>query len=194
MDNGSLSGSELPILPIRREATKRPRNAILSLQGPPPEGKVLSRIDDFMRNKISLLVLLPLTAALVAGCANTERKLGRGMENSYEIVRLGEARRTVEQTSLFDGPSIGYTTGVIRGFNRTLARTGVGFYEIVTAPFPPYDPVLTDYLAPHPVFPDNYTPSLIEDPEFSTDTNIGFSGGDIAPFVPGSRFRIFDTH
>jgi hypothetical protein len=29
---------------------------------------------------------------------------------------------------------------------------------------------------------------------FATDTNLGFSGGDVAPFIPGSRFRIFDTH
>jgi hypothetical protein len=65
---------------------------------------------------------------------------------------------------------------------------------MVTAPFPPYGPVFTDYLAPNPVYPDAYQPDLAEDAMFSTDTNLGYSGGDIAPFVPGSRFRVFDTH
>jgi putative exosortase-associated protein (TIGR04073 family) len=147
-----------------------------------------------MRNKIPFLAALLLTGVLAGGCANTEKKLGRGMSNTYEIVRMGEFRRTVEQSCLFDGPSVGYTTGTIRGFNRTLARTGLGLYEVVTCPFPPYDPVLTDYFAPGPVFPDNYTPGLIEDPALSTDTNLGYSGGDIAPFVPNSRFRVFETH
>ena len=40
-----------------------------------------------------------------------------------DIVRGGEFRRTVEQTALFQGPDAGYTTGVVRGINRTLART-----------------------------------------------------------------------
>jgi putative exosortase-associated protein (TIGR04073 family) len=147
-----------------------------------------------MRNPIPFLAALLVTGLLAGGCANTEKKLGRGMSNTFELVRMGELRRTVEQSCLFDGASVGYTTGVIRGFNRTLARTGIGLYEVVTSPFPPYDPVLTDYFKPGPVFPDNYTPGLIEDPALSTDTNLGYSGGDIAPFVPNSRFRVFDTH
>ena len=147
-----------------------------------------------MRNQIPFLAALLLAGVLAGGCANTEKKLGRGLSNTYEIVRMGEFRRTVEQSCLFDGPSAGYTTGTIRGFNRTLARTGLGLYEVVTCPFPPYDPILTDYFAPGPVFPDNYTPGLIEEPALSTDTNLGYSGGDIAPFVPNSRFRVFDTH
>jgi hypothetical protein len=28
---------------------------------------------------------------------------------------------------------------------------------------------------------------------FATDTAIGYSGGDVAPFIPGSRFRIFEN-
>jgi putative exosortase-associated protein (TIGR04073 family) len=147
-----------------------------------------------MRNKMSFLAALFLAVAFVSGCANTERKLGRGVNNAMEIVRVGELRRTVEQTALFDSPETGYTLGVLRGFNRSLARTGIGFYEIFTAPFPPYDPICTDFLSPNPVYPSNYTPTLMEDPGFATDTNLGFSGGDIAPFVPGSRFRVFDTH
>jgi putative exosortase-associated protein (TIGR04073 family) len=107
---------------------------------------------------------------------------------------MGDMRREVEQTAVFQSPNQGYSTGFIRGLNRTLARTGIGIYEVVTAPFPPYDPVATHYLSPTPVFPNNYTPALLEDSMFATDSNLGFSGGDIMPNVPGSRFRIFDTH
>jgi putative exosortase-associated protein (TIGR04073 family) len=100
----------------------------------------------------------------------------------------------MEQTALFDGPDAAYATGFIRGLNRTVARTGIGSYEVVTCPIPPYDPVATSYLSPGPVYPDSYKPSLVEDSMFSTDTNLGFAGGDVHPLIPGSRFRIFDTH
>ena len=88
---------------------------------------------------------------------------------------------------------MGYTTGFIRGFNRSLVRTGVGIYELVTAPFPSYDPVFTDYMTVNPVYPASYTPHLVAGPTFGPDASLGFSGGDVAPFVPGSRFRIFDN-
>src|SRR5262245_7433627 len=147
-----------------------------------------------MRNTFSLLAVLALLTVLGSGCANVERKLGRGMSNTFEIVRWGEYRRTVEQTALFDGADSSYGVGVVRGFNRTLARTGIGIYEVVTCPFPPYGPVFTDHFAPSPVYPDNFKPGLVADSMFATDTTLGFSGGDIAPWVPGSRFEIFEGH
>jgi putative exosortase-associated protein (TIGR04073 family) len=147
-----------------------------------------------MRKTIPLLAVLAVAGALASGCANVERKFGRGMSNTLEITRLGELRRTMEQTALTDGPDVAYTTGFIRGLNRTLARTGIGVYEVVTAPFPSYDPIFTDYLSPGSVYPDSYKPTMVEDSSFATDTNLGYSGGDIAPFVPGSRFSVFDTH
>ncbi|HRT07152.1 MAG TPA: exosortase system-associated protein, TIGR04073 family [Candidatus Paceibacterota bacterium] len=147
-----------------------------------------------MRKTLLLLAGAALVASLGAGCANTERKLSRGFNNTLELVRLSELRRTQEQAALFDGPSSGYGTGFFTGLNRSLARTGIGLYEIVTCPFPPYDPVFTDYLSPNPAYPDSYRPSMVEDAMFSTDANLGFSGGDVAPMIPGSRFRIFDTH
>src|SRR5438552_3887511 len=110
-----------------------------------------------MRNTASFLAAALATAVLATGCAgfgNVEKKFGRGMSNTFEIVRGGEFRRTMEQTALVDGPDTAYGTGFIRGVNRTLARTGIGIYEIVTAPFPPYDPVATDHFAPGPVYPD----------------------------------------
>lgn len=130
---------------------------------------------------------------LVTGCAGPEKKLGRGMRNLFEVARLSEMHRTVEQTALFESPAEAYTTGRIKGFNRSMARVGIGLYEIVTAPIPPYDPIHTDYLKPNPVYPDSYKPRLISDSVFANDTALGFSGGDVAPMIPGSRFRIFDN-
>jgi putative exosortase-associated protein (TIGR04073 family) len=148
----------------------------------------------FMSKSLPLLALAAAAGLMATGCANTEAKFGRGMSNIMEPLRMGELRRSVEQTAITDGPDAAYSWGFVKGMNRTLARTGVGVYEVVTAPFPPYDPVWTSYLTPHPVYPDSYTPNLVEDSTFATDTNLGFSGGDVAPFIPGSRFRIFDTH
>jgi putative exosortase-associated protein (TIGR04073 family) len=148
----------------------------------------------FMRKTLPFLAAIAVAGALATGCANTEKKFGRGMTNFVEPLRMGEMRRSLEQTGLFDGPDAGYGAGFIRGLNRTLARTGVGIYEMVTAPLPPYDPVWTSYLSPSPVYPDNYMPNLVEDSTFATDINLGFSGGDVMPLAPGSRFRIFDTH
>jgi putative exosortase-associated protein (TIGR04073 family) len=138
--------------------------------------------------------VVTVATLLTSGCAGPEAKLGRGMSNFSEIVRRGEMRRSMEQTAVFDSPDVGYTYGYIRGFDRSMARTGLGLFEIVTFPLPPYHPIFTKYLAPQPVYPDNYTPGLLSDSMFDTDTYIGFSGGDVAPFVPGSRFKVFDNN
>src|SRR5882672_959719 len=152
-------------------------------------------------------------AAVVAGCAGPEKKLGRGINNMLEFTRGGEIRRSMEQTALWDGTDAAYTTGFIRGLNRSLARTFIGAVEVVTFPIGPYDPLYnstnriypdfsirnTSYpwggmvLPELPVYPANYTPSLLSDSIFATDTSLGFSGGDLFPCVQGSRFRIFDN-
>jgi putative exosortase-associated protein (TIGR04073 family) len=139
-----------------------------------------------------VLAIAALAAVFTSGCAGPEDKLGRGMSNVIEPVRMGEMRRAVEQTTIFESPSVGYSTGVIRGFDRTVARTALGAYDIVTFPIPPYHPILTHYVTPHPVWPESYKPGRISEGLFDTDTYMGFSGGDVAPFVPGSRFRVFD--
>ncbi|MEO6182624.1 MAG: exosortase system-associated protein, TIGR04073 family [Verrucomicrobiota bacterium] len=141
-----------------------------------------------MRKSYSLL--LAGIALVFVGCAGPEHKLGRGINNITEFPRGGEVRRSMEQTAIFRSPDEAYTTGFIHGFNRSIVRTFVGVYEIITAPFPPYDPVVFPV---DPVYPDSYKPNLIADSIFSTDTNLGFSGGDVAPFMPGSRFHIFDN-
>jgi putative exosortase-associated protein (TIGR04073 family) len=139
------------------------------------------------------LAVTALAALLTSGCAGPEQKLGRGMSNFYEIVRMGEMRRSIEQTVVLDSPGTGYTVGAVRGLDRSLARTAVGAYEIVTFPLPPYGPVFTHYLKPEPVFPESYKPGRLSDPLFDTDTYTGFSGGDVAPFIPGSRFKVFEN-
>lgn len=163
--------------------------------------------------RIVTLLALAGAAILASGCAGPERKLGRGLLNATEFVRGGEIRRSMEQTAGWENPDSAMTTGFIRGFNRSMTRTAIGVYEIVTFPFPSYDPMLTstnriypDYsmrnktypfggmvLTEYPTYQDSYAPGLISDSIFATDTSLGFSGGDVAPMIPGSRFRVFDN-
>ena len=157
-----------------------------------------------MRNAFSFIALTTLAALFASGCATGPEqkagmsdKLGRGISNSMEITRLGDMRRSIEQTAVFDSPSAGYTAGAVRGLGRTIARTGLGLFEIATFPFPMpgkgYRPICTSVVPPGPVYPDSYKPGLISGSTFNTDTYIGMGGGDIAPFIPGSRFKIFDN-
>ena len=147
-----------------------------------------------MRKSYSLLAVAAIAGLMAAGCAGPEQKLGRGMNNTLEIVRWGEMNRSVEQAALFDAPSQAHTTGLVRGFNRTIARTGAGLFEIATFPIPPYRPVAQNYLSPNPVYPDCYKPGPGASPVIATDSNMGFSGGDVFPWAPGSRFRVFDNN
>jgi putative exosortase-associated protein (TIGR04073 family) len=142
-----------------------------------------------MQNKFPLLGVILMTSLLAAGCAGPEQKLSRGMDNTLEVVRWGEMRRSVEQGALF-GPSTG---NAVTGFNRSMARMGIGLYEMITFPIPSYDPIATKYLNPKPAYPDNFKPGLRDDSLFATDTHIGFDGGAIAPTMPGSRFCVFDN-
>jgi len=150
-----------------------------------------------MRNAISILALAALTILFTSGCAGPEKKLGRGISNTLEITRFGEMRRNIEQTSIFESPSAGYTAGAMHGLDKTLARTGVGIFEVFTFPIPMpkvgYDPLFPHYLPPGPVYPESYHPGLVSGSLFDTDTYTGYSGGDVAPFIPGSRFKIFDN-
>jgi putative exosortase-associated protein (TIGR04073 family) len=144
-----------------------------------------------MRNILPLLALLAIAAMLTSGCAGPEAKLGRGIRNSCEIVRLGGLRTSVEQTTVWNSPEEGCTTGVIKGVDLSLARTGVGLFEVLTFPFPPYHPVCTKYLSPLPTYPDSDVINIPDDPLYHTDQNIGFSTGTSLGFVPGSQFDVF---
>ncbi len=145
-----------------------------------------------MRTSFAVTLAVATGALFATGCAGPEKKFGRGMANTMEIVRWGETRRSIEQTAIFYSPEEGYTRGFISGLNKTLARTGVGLYEMITFPIPTYDPIFTNYIPANPSYPSSYTPGLVSSSTFETDTSLGFSGGDVAPMVPGSRFRIFD--
>lgn len=147
-----------------------------------------------MRNSFRFLTLAFGVAMMAVGCAGPEQKLGRGFTNLGEFGRMGEINRSMEQTTLFEGSEFAPTTGLIRGVNRSLCRTAVGLYEVVTFPFPnrrlgDYGPVLRPV---SPLYPDSYHPGIFADSITSPDAAMGFSGGDIAPMLPGSRFRIFD--
>ena len=147
-----------------------------------------------MRNLFSSVLPFLGVALIASGCAGPEQKLGRGVSNMMEITRLGELRRSYEQTSVLESPEMGYTTGVIHGIDRTVARTAAGFYEMATFPFPNHSP--SDYgpifLPGNPVEPDSYKPSWLADQMTSPDTSLGYGGGDVMPFIPGSRFHVFD--
>lgn len=160
--------------------------------------------------RITLLLSVAAAAAVFTGCAGPENKLGRGLNNMTEFARMGEIRRSMEQTTMWDGSQTVRTTGFLRGLNRSFARTGIGLYEVVTFPIPPYSPVFAPKsglypdpsvsvvgnkswgglrLAEKPVYPSVYTPGAFTDSMFEPDSTLGFSSGDPFPMVPGSRFR-----
>lgn len=153
-----------------------------------------------MRKSVFLLAIAGLATLVLTGCSSPgisgpERKLGRGFSNVTEFMRMGEIRRSVEQAGVFHGPGMASTTGLIHGFNRSVTRTLAGAYEIATFPLPngsgsDYGPI---FLPEGRVYPDNYKPGLPADTMFAPDTNLGFSGGEIAPLIPGSRFKIFEN-
>ena len=112
-----------------------------------------------------------MTVVLVSGCAGPQQKLGRGLNNVVEPFRLAEWRRSMEQSGLYDSPQNNRGIGMVRGFNRTVARTGLGCYEIVTFPIPSYGPTWTSYLAPNPVYPDSH----VGDKVVRADSALGFN-------------------
>ena len=91
--------------------------------------------------------------------------------------------------------------------DRSLQRIGLGVFEVATFPIPTpdYQPILKKsptapdsvytekYFSPDPAFPESYKPGLLSDSLFDADTYTGFGGGDIAPWVMGSRFSVFDN-
>ena len=95
-----------------------------------------------------------------------------------------------DTSSEFHPPHNGSIYANHAGRNESLTRCN---YQILDFAGVLYGPVCTNYLTPNPVYPDSYKPGLIASPTYATDSALGFSGGDVAPMVPGSRFRIFDN-
>jgi len=141
-----------------------------------------------------VIFLLAATVAIaLTGCTGPEHKLARGLDNTMELVRWGDLRQSVEQNAVFSSPDVTYAYGTIHGFDQSLMRAGLGVYEVVTFPIPSYKPILTRVVPANTQYPDSYKPGVMSDSIFDTDTYTGYSGGDVAPFIPGSRFKIFDN-
>ena len=138
--------------------------------------------------RILIIAVCVAATFLSSGCAGPERKLGRGLTNLTEVSRLGELRYSMEQSAIWNSPEEGLSTGLVRGIRRTATRTLVGAYEVATFPIP-NDPILKPEYGR---YPDNFRPNLLSDSIFAADGALGFSGGDVAPFLPGSRFKVFD--
>ncbi|MSU34192.1 MAG: exosortase system-associated protein, TIGR04073 family [Pedosphaera sp.] len=139
------------------------------------------------KNWIKLSLLAGLVVSLT-GCVEAERKLGRGFNNMTEFTRLGELSRSVEQHTLASGPAVGRTTGFVNGMNRSIGRTVVGAFEVLTFPIPsrPY------FKMDGPVYPDSYKPGVGDGPLMNTDHSLSFSGGETGSIFPGSRFKVFE--
>jgi putative exosortase-associated protein (TIGR04073 family) len=146
-----------------------------------------------MTKTLSLLGAVMVLALLATGCAGPEKKLGRGFNNVAEVIRWGDLRRSREYAGIWQGQAGANGVGLAGGLGRSLTRIGVGVYEVATFPIPSYKPMFPGYISPDPVYPESYTPGLPDDPLFQTDVNLGFSGGDLVPIIPGSRFAIFRT-
>jgi len=125
---------------------------------------------------------------LLSGCSSAEHKLGRGLANVWEPVRMGELRRSAEQTALADGPTVAMTYGFVHGIVRTVERTAVGVFDIVTFPIPT-DPIM---LPVNPVFPDSQPPQMIGNVSAGATEYLGISGGAVTPFLPGVTFNPLD--
>ncbi len=147
-----------------------------------------------MFKSFTLLTAVVIGSALLSGCAGPEQKLGRGIRNTCEIVRWSDMGRSVEQSSLFDSTEKGQTDGVVSGFSRTLARTGMGLVDVITfpIPYPSYQAWGTNVVPAAVQWPDSYKPGNRGAQAMQTDDKLGFAGGTIMPWVPGNRFRIFD--
>lgn len=133
-----------------------------------------------------------VVAALVgSGCSGPEQKLGRGFTNMAEVTRGGEFQRAVEQDSVFMGSDVGFHTGAVQGVHHTIERVGMGVYEVVTFPFPPYSPILTKWVKPKPSYPDSFVPGNYSLPETDADQYLGFTGNEVGFWFPGSRLAMF---
>ena len=141
-----------------------------------------------MRSNLLNLAAVMAVAAVLTGCTAAEKKLGRGLNNLSEPIRMGEFQRSYEQATLFEG-SGGGAFGIVRGVNRTIGRTLTGAFEVLTFPIPSDPYALPNTL----VHPDSYAPRRISETIMGTDTKLGFSSsGDVLPSVAGSRFSIFE--
>ena len=131
-------------------------------------------INSFMGSVSKFFSLAVAGAAVVfTGCSSMEHKLGRGIANIMEPIRMGEFTRSTEQTYLADGPVAAGSYGFVHGITRTVQRTAVGAYDIATFPIPS-EPLL---IPSEPVSPDSVVPEISSNLGVSTDRYVGLDGG-----------------
>ncbi len=143
--------------------------------------------------KMFFLFAAVFVAVGLTGCSGPEHKLARGLDNTMELVRWGDMRQSIEQNAVFSAPNVSYSYGIVHGFDQSICRAGLGIFEVATFPLPSYKPICTSKVPATPQYPASYRPGLISSSTFDTDTYSGYSGGDIMPYIPGSRFSIFDN-
>ncbi|UCC94657.1 MAG: exosortase system-associated protein, TIGR04073 family [Candidatus Omnitrophota bacterium] len=105
-----------------------------------------------MRRAVVLGMLVGIlfsSANLYAYNDNAASKLGRGLANG--LVGWLELPRQVYISSKEYDALTGIAFGTVKGAFCALLRTGAGFFEILTFPFPPYDKPI---LEPEFVFED----------------------------------------
>lgn len=120
-----------------------------------------------------LSVAVAGAAVVFTGCSSMEHKLGRGIANVMEPIRMGEFTRSTEQTYLADGPVVARSYGYVHGVTRTVQRTVAGAVDIATFPIPT-EPLI---MPTEPVFPDSVVPEMSSNLGVSTDRYVGLDGG-----------------
>jgi len=120
---------------------------------------------------------------LLTGCNSMQQKLSRGLTNLGEPLRLGELQRSSEQNAISSDSVPSY--GFVHGITRTLARTTVGAFEVVTFPIPT-DPIIYPV---GPVFPDSQERAQMGHSGVGSDQFLGFQDSAVLPMFPGSEFN-----
>jgi hypothetical protein len=65
----------------------------------------------------------------------------------------------------------------------------VGAVEVLSFPIPSEPYIKSDYK----VYPDSFKPGALgKSTVTATDNSLGFEASDVAPVIPGSRFRVID--
>ena len=130
--------------------------------------------NSFMGSVSQFLSVAVAGAAVVfTGCSSMEHKLGRGIANVMEPIRMGEFTRSTEQTYLADGPVVARSYGYVHGVTRTVQRTVAGAIDIATFPIPTESLIVPS----EPVFPDSVVPEMSSNLGVSTDRYVGLDGG-----------------
>lgn len=124
----------------------RPRNSIpMSHEMPLRSKRHAHRLRDLpARPALGLVLACLLLAAGDAGATDSSpRKLGRGLANMTLGVIVIPAK--VIETTRAQGPFVGATWGLAKGFGWMVATEAVGVFEFLTCPFetpPDFKPIL----------------------------------------------------